>query len=69
MTVNNNVSQQKSPITDVIASPCIRNCCLDNHDICVGCFRTLDEIVSWQRLNTNEKKQVLVQCQLRQPKT
>ncbi|MBT2912746.1 DUF1289 domain-containing protein, partial [Vibrio anguillarum] len=24
-------------------SPCIRQCCLDEMDICLGCFRSLNE--------------------------
>ncbi|MGZ8185918.1 MAG: DUF1289 domain-containing protein [Methylobacter sp.] len=31
---------------DRIASPCIRNCCLNNDDICLGCFRSLHEIIN-----------------------
>ncbi len=31
----------------VIESPCVRNCCLDDKDVCLGCFRTLEEIKSW----------------------
>ena len=30
-----------------IASPCIKNCCLDTNDICLGCFRSLIEITQW----------------------
>jgi predicted Fe-S protein YdhL (DUF1289 family) len=29
------------------ASPCIRQCCLDDADECVGCGRTLEEIKAW----------------------
>jgi uncharacterized protein len=28
-------------------SPCIRNCCLDDDDTCLGCFRSLEEIKEW----------------------
>jgi uncharacterized protein len=28
-------------------SPCVRNCCLDDEDTCLGCFRSLDEIKEW----------------------
>ncbi len=31
----------------VIESPCVQNCCLDDDDICLGCFRSLNEITSW----------------------
>lgn len=30
-------------------SPCVRNCCLDNNDICLGCFRSLEEIRQWSQ--------------------
>ncbi len=29
------------------ASPCIRQCCLDDADECLGCGRTLEEIKAW----------------------
>lgn len=44
------------------ASPCVRNCCLDNNDLCLGCFRYIDEITSWQSYNEQEKQQVLNEC-------
>ena len=34
-----------------IESPCIGNCCLDGFDICLGCFRTLEEIKAWWRVD------------------
>lgn len=48
-----------------VESPCIRNCCLDDNDICVGCFRTLDEIKAWLALTDREKRVVLNKCQQR----
>jgi predicted Fe-S protein YdhL (DUF1289 family) len=30
-----------------LTSPCVRNCCLNDEDICLGCFRSLDEIRLW----------------------
>jgi predicted Fe-S protein YdhL (DUF1289 family) len=34
--------------TDCAAqSPCVRNCCLDDDDTCLGCFRSLEEIKEW----------------------
>ncbi|MGJ8691126.1 MAG: DUF1289 domain-containing protein [Thalassotalea sp.] len=47
-------------------SPCVRNCCLDENDICLGCFRTLSEIVGWQTKPDSERKQILENCQTRQ---
>ncbi|MFK5947967.1 MAG: DUF1289 domain-containing protein [Methylococcales bacterium] len=34
-----------------IASPCVRNCCLDEKDICLGCFRSLTEIMQWTQVD------------------
>ena len=42
-----------------IESPCVRNCCLDDSDICLGCFRHLNEITSWSGFDDEQKKQVL----------
>lgn len=33
--------------TPGVASPCVRNCCLDERDVCMGCGRSLDEIRLW----------------------
>ena len=30
-----------------VASPCRRQCCLDDQDVCLGCGRTLAEILAW----------------------
>ncbi|MDP3816878.1 DUF1289 domain-containing protein [Pseudomonas sp.] len=30
-----------------VASPCRRQCCLDDRDICLGCGRSLAEILEW----------------------
>ncbi len=32
---------------DAVQSPCVRNCCLDERDTCLGCHRSLQEIVEW----------------------
>ena len=49
-------------------SPCVRNCCLDPNDICLGCFRSLDEIMQWGRSETTpeQKIQTLANCAKRQ---
>ena len=42
-----------------IESPCIRQCCLNDEDICLGCFRLLDEITNWSYCNDSEKLAIL----------
>lgn len=48
-----------------VESPCVRNCCLDADDICMGCLRTLDEIKDWSTLTEDQKSAVLSRCQKR----
>lgn len=42
-----------------ISSPCIRQCCLNEEDICLGCFRSLEDILGWSAASQNEKQQAL----------
>ncbi len=42
-----------------IQSPCVRNCCLNEEDICLGCFRSLDEIIQWGSALEQQKRQIL----------
>ena len=57
--------QPKDNIEDV-ASPCVSHCCLNEYDICLGCFRNVDEIMAWGQLDVAAKKEVLNQCRIRQ---
>jgi uncharacterized protein len=34
-------------MAEITQSPCVRNCCLDDDDTCLGCFRSLQEIKEW----------------------
>ncbi|MCW8933545.1 MAG: DUF1289 domain-containing protein [Gammaproteobacteria bacterium] len=42
-----------------VESPCVRNCCLDKKDVCIGCGRTLNEIKGWQAATKSEKIDIL----------
>ncbi len=57
-----NDSQQK------ISSPCVRNCCLDEQDICLGCWRSIDEILGWHGAGNDERMATLNACQIRKDK-
>ncbi|WP_445371757.1 DUF1289 domain-containing protein [Methylomonas sp. HW2-6] len=48
-----------------VRSPCIRNCCLDDNDICLGCFRSLDEIRSWSSSDNPTREQILRRAEQR----
>jgi len=48
------------------ASPCIRVCTLDPEtNLCLGCFRTLDEIAGWSGFSREEKWAILRQLDAR----
>lgn len=48
-----------------ISSPCVNNCCLDEDDICLGCGRTVAEIVRWNDATGEEKSEILAFSVLR----
>jgi uncharacterized protein len=47
-------------IDSAAQSPCVRNCCLDDDLICVGCFRSLEEIKEWGVVD-NYRRRVILQ--------
>lgn len=62
-------SQQHQLITatqDPLSSPCVRNCCLDNDDICLGCFRSLEEIRNWRQVDNQTRERILINAQHRE---
>ena len=43
-----------------IKSPCISICELDaKTDLCIGCYRTSQEITKWSNMNESEKNKIL----------
>lgn len=46
-------------MTMPVQSPCVRNCCLNEADICVGCFRSLEEITLWSTVSDATKLHIL----------
>ena len=51
-----------------ITSPCISNCCLDEKDICMGCFRHINEITGWHSADNKRREEILVNTHNRQMK-
>jgi uncharacterized protein len=37
----------------------VRNCCLDENDICLGCGRQLDEILGWHEASNAQREVIL----------
>ena len=49
-----------------VRNPCIRHCCLNDEDICLGCFRSLDEITGWYEANRDARLRILEKAARRQ---
>jgi predicted Fe-S protein YdhL (DUF1289 family) len=43
-----------------VESPCVRNCCLDEKDICLGYFRSLAEITQWSTVTELTQREILL---------
>jgi predicted Fe-S protein YdhL (DUF1289 family) len=50
---------------DTVQSPCIENCCLNNDNVCLGCFRSIAEIIQWQQMDNSMRLEVLRQAENR----
>ena len=46
------------------ASPCIRHCTLDEVDICVGCGRSLQDILGWSAMDAEARERALERAAL-----
>ena len=52
-----------------ISSPCVSICALDEDDVCVGCYRTGDEITRWWEMDGPEKQKTLDLAKQRETKS
>jgi predicted Fe-S protein YdhL (DUF1289 family) len=52
-----------------VQSPCVSICALDENDICVGCYRTGQEISRWGSMDREEKKKTLELVKEREKKS
>ncbi|GIX36708.1 MAG: hypothetical protein KatS3mg126_2487 [Lysobacteraceae bacterium] len=48
-----------SPDPDLPRSPCVRRCCLDDEEVCVGCGRHLTEILGWHAADPATRHAIL----------
>ncbi len=55
-----------STVTQLVASPCIHVCRMDEQTgLCLGCFRSIEEIAVWSRASTDQRLQVLLAVERR----
>jgi uncharacterized protein len=44
----------------MIPSPCINICKMDaDNGLCIGCYRTIDEITRWSRIDDEQRVHIL----------
>jgi uncharacterized protein len=54
---------------DEIQSPCVKLCVVHPEErLCVGCFRTMEEIAGWSRLTHEERAAVMADLPARAPR-
>lgn len=46
-------------MSDTISTPCVRNCCLNDKDVCLGCGRTLQEITGWRAMTEAQRQAIM----------
>lgn len=44
---------------ETVSTPCIGVCTTDENGVCMGCFRTGDEIASWGSISEPERLKVM----------
>jgi uncharacterized protein len=49
-----------------ISSPCTNKCSIDHEtNLCVGCYRTMEEIIRWLEFTLKEKEEILDKIRIR----
>jgi hypothetical protein len=59
------VKNSSSTNSEAVASPCRRQCCLDEHDVCLGCGRSLSEILEWGKADSARRREICQAAQRR----
>ena len=59
------MAAQPPPDDDDVPSPCIRQCCLDDYDVCLGCGRSLSEILEWGKADSERRRAICQAAQQR----
>ena len=56
------VSQDRTGSPAPIKTPCIKVCVVDGESgLCLGCYRKLNEVAAWSRLDDAERDRILAE--------
>ena len=51
-----------------VESPCVKLCVVHPTErICTGCFRTIDEITRWSKMDSSERAEIMAVLPTRKP--
>lgn len=54
---------------DEIESPCVKLCTVHPVErICIGCFRSIEEITAWSRMTPDTRRQIMAELPARAPR-
>ncbi|MFQ6574866.1 DUF1289 domain-containing protein [Pseudomonas sp. UM16] len=45
-----------SNVSPAVPSPCISTCRLDEHKVCIGCFRHVEDIRQWRSADDDRRR-------------
>lgn len=52
-----------------VESPCIRVCVIHPEErLCVGCYRSAEEIAGWSRMTPEERRRIMAELPARAPR-
>ena len=54
--------------SEEVQSPCVSICALNDDDVCMGCYRSAQEITDWWDSSNIEKRQILTHADERAKK-
>ena len=43
-------------------TPCVSLCYMDENNVCMGCYRTSEEITDWRSKPEDEKIEITIRC-------
>lgn len=62
------MTENKVWTRDEVESPCVRICVVHPEArICTGCYRTVDEIARWSKMNADERQEIMAALPDRAP--
>lgn len=58
-------NSQNTPTESKFENPCVRNCCLNDDNTCMGCGRELREILEWHQASDSRRAEIILSARNR----